>query len=74
MQCLVRPLDLVLKQIQFFEHSNHDAVSRMYSARRGSKLYTLHIPTLIESSNRSVLNISYLENYIFLTNEVVSTK
>ena len=40
-----------------FEHSNYDAVSRMYSARRGSKLYTLHtdIPTLIESFNRSVL-------------------
>ena len=42
-----------------FEHSNHDAVSRMYSARRGSKLYTLHIPTLIESFNRSVLSIGY---------------
>ena len=30
--------------------------------------------TLIESSNRSVLKISYLENYIFLTNKIFNTK
>ena len=30
--------------------------------------------TLIESSNRSVLKISLLENYTFLTNEILSTK
>ena len=32
------------------------------------------IHTLIESSNRPVLQISLLENYIFLTNKIFSTK
>ena len=29
--------------------------------------------TLIETSNRSVLKVSFLENYIFLTNEIDRT-
>ena len=32
------------------------------------------IHTLIESSNRPVLQISLLEKYIFLTNKIFSTK
>ena len=38
------------------------------------KSYVHYETTLIESSNRSVLQISYLENYIFLTNKIFNTK
>ena len=35
---------------------------------------TITISTLIKSSNQSVLIISLLENYTFLTNKIFSTK
>ena len=39
-----------------------------------NSVYMAVANTLIESSNRSVLKITLLKNYIFLTNEFFSTK